>query len=90
MEKAKVSIRVRDDFGRTPLHDAAWTDKPNFELVRMILSDAPDLLFVRDQRGHLPFAYVPRQRWEQWCKFLDEHKELIQAAADFNKKDVEV
>jgi hypothetical protein len=86
--KAQVSLRVRDDLGRTPLHDAAWTNKPNFEIVRMILSDAPELLLVRDQRGHSAFSYVPRQRWGEWCKFLDEHLELIEAAVHSDRLSV--
>lgn len=81
-EKAKVSMRLRDDLGRTPLHDAAWTDKPNFKLVRRILSQEPDLLFVRDKRGHSPLAYVPPQNWGVWCNFFDENVYLIQAATD--------
>eukprot|EP00339_Tiarina_fusa_P009641 CAMPEP_0117059692 /NCGR_PEP_ID=MMETSP0472-20121206/41488_1 /TAXON_ID=693140 ORGANISM="Tiarina fusus, Strain LIS" /NCGR_SAMPLE_ID=MMETSP0472 /ASSEMBLY_ACC=CAM_ASM_000603 /LENGTH=445 /DNA_ID=CAMNT_0004777547 /DNA_START=63 /DNA_END=1397 /DNA_ORIENTATION=+ len=65
-EKAKVSIRVRDDIGRTPLHDAAWTDKPNFELVEKIIRQEPDLLFARDNRRSSPLAYVPPNRWPLW------------------------
>ena len=68
---------MRDDYGRTPLHDAAWTDKPNFELVTLLLQACPDLLFIADQRGFTPMAYVGRQRWEEWCVFLEQNKELL-------------
>ena len=58
MNEAKVSIRVRDEGGRTPLHDAAWTDRPNFDLVKIILKDSPELMFVKDDRRYSPLSYV--------------------------------
>ena len=82
LNQAKVSMRVRDDFGRTPLHDAAWTDKPNFELVHQLLLDSPDFLFAKDKRGHLALSYVPHQRWAEWCLFLEMHPEHVQAAIE--------
>jgi hypothetical protein len=83
-QEANVSVRVRDDLGRTPLHDAAWTERPNFALVRMVLLAAPDLLFVRDNRGHSALAYAPCHRWGEWCKFLEENMPLIEAAFEYN------
>ena len=82
LRDAKVSMRVKDDFGRTPMHDAAWTDKPNFDLVHRLLLDSPDLLFVKDKRGHLALSYVPHQRWGEWCRFLQLHQELVEAAIE--------
>ena len=79
VEKANVSLMVRDDFGRNPLHDAMWTDKPSFEMVKFILKVAPGLLFARDKRGTTPLAYSPRPRWVEWNNFLTENKELILA-----------
>merc|ERR1739844_573061 len=32
VEEAGLSILLRDDYGRTPLHDAFWTPKPEPEL----------------------------------------------------------
>jgi hypothetical protein len=81
IEKARVSLMVRDDFGRNPLHDAAWTDKPSFELIKFILTEAPCLLFAKDARGSTPMAYIPRPRWEEWSNFLALNKELILAVA---------
>jgi hypothetical protein len=82
MEDAKVSIRVRDDMGRTPLHDAAWTTEPNFELVNLLLAESPDLLLVKDKRGHLAVNYVPPASWAKWCDFLDANQHLVTAALE--------
>ena len=79
VEKANVSLMVRDDFGRNPLHDAMWSDKPAFEMVKFILKNSPSLLFAKDKRGSTPIAYIPRPRWAQWTEFLTENKELILA-----------
>jgi len=87
MQSARASVRVKDDLGRTPLHDAAWTNYPNFDIVKMILWDSPDLLFVSDKRGHLPFDYVPRQHWKRWCRFLDESKDLMDHILQLIKKE---
>jgi hypothetical protein len=80
MKEAKVSIRLRDDMGKTPLHDAAWTTTPSFEVVKMLLEDSPDLLFARDKRGHSALDYVPQTVWPEWCEFLESNKDLIQTA----------
>jgi len=77
LDEAGVSVRVRDDFGRTPLHDACWTTTPAFELVRTILRMEPDLLLVSDRRGHTPLGYVRRDDWGAWVRFLDESRELL-------------
>jgi ankyrin repeat protein len=71
-----------DDYGRTPLHDAAWTDQPNFEIVQQLLENSPDLLLVKDKRGYSPLAYVPSQQRAEWCRFLEEHEEFIEAAIE--------
>lgn len=77
IHEAKVPVRIRDDYGRTILHDAAWTCEPNFELIEVILRECPDLLFLRDRRGHLPIAYARKSHWSAWNKFLKERKELV-------------
>ena len=72
LDEANVSLRVRDDFGRTPLHDACWTREPAFELVKMLIEKEPDLLLVCDKRGNTPLEYVRRDHWKVWCQFLTE------------------
>ncbi|KAI2502437.1 hypothetical protein MHU86_12013 [Fragilaria crotonensis] len=77
VNEAGVSFRVRDDFGRTPLHDAFWTQKPEIELVKFILSSCPDLLLLKDKRGFTPLAYARRSHWGEWCEFLQENYNLL-------------
>jgi hypothetical protein len=81
IQEAKVSINVRDDVGRNPMHDAAWTDKPNFELVKVLMSEAPKLMFAKDTRGHSPLNYIPKQRWGDWCDFFKSNQYLFLSAA---------
>ena len=78
IEEVKLNIRLRCDYGRNPLHDACWTDKPNFELVKLLLTECPDLLYIKDSRGFTPLSYVGKQLWYDWCQFLEENKNLIQ------------
>ena len=76
--EAHVRVESRDDFGRTPLHDACWTAKPNFDVMDLLLSAAPpELLLAEDVRGHSPFHYARKEHWEQWVNFLEERKESL-------------
>ena len=78
VKEFQVRVDVRDDYGRTPLHDACWTTTPNFEVMD-ILIDAVDpmLLLAEDVRGHTPFDYARREHWELWLRFLKERKERL-------------
>lgn len=77
LEEAKVDLRVRDDFGRTPCHDAAWQGVPNMELVEMILLYCPDLLLIADKRGFTPLQYVRKAQWGAWNEILKKNKDKI-------------
>lgn len=77
IEEAKVDIRVCDDFGRTPCHDAAWQGEPNMELVEMILLKCPDLLLIADKRGFTPLQYVRKAQWPAWNELLKKSKNKI-------------
>ena len=70
LEEAKVSSKVCCDSGRTPLHDACWSTKPNFEIVKLLLDDCPDLLYITDKRGCTPLAYTQGFQSSDWCDFL--------------------
>lgn len=79
VEEAGVSLLIRDDYGRTPLHDACWTSKPRVDLVQYIAEKEPALLCVKDVRGHLPFSYARQEHWGIWHKFLKENTALLHA-----------
>ena len=72
VHEAGVPLRVVDDMGRSPLCDAFWTSEPNFELLDLILKECPDLLYVKDKRGHSPLAYARRNHWNKWNKYLKD------------------
>ena len=70
VEKVEIPVRICDTYGRTPLHDAYWTSEPNLELVNILVSRSPDLLFIKDKRGHTPKNYAPRKFWKSWVKYF--------------------
>lgn len=77
VEEGGVSLRVKDDFGRTPLHDACWHAEPNLEMMDYLITHEPDLLLVQDTRGHFPFTYARKNHWKQWNSFLLERKDKL-------------
>jgi hypothetical protein len=72
-----VPLNVRDDMGRSPLHDAFWTPEPNFELVDFILKMCPNLVVISDKRGHPPLEYTRRDDWGKWNEFLRSRAETM-------------
>lgn len=76
IEKAQISINIKDDYGRTPMHDACWVSHPNFELVTLLIKKNPDLLLIKDKRGCIPLQYV-KANISLWVSFLNEHKSLM-------------
>eukprot|EP00980_Cylindrotheca_fusiformis_P009017 scaffold1934_cov79-Cylindrotheca_fusiformis.AAC.6 len=77
VDEANVPLNVRDDMGRSPLHDAFWCPEVNFELVDLILQRCPDLLMISDKRGHPPLAYARKQHWKSWNTFLQSRSDII-------------
>jgi hypothetical protein len=77
VNEAKVSLLIRDDFGRTVFHDAFWSPEPRIELVDFLLRQVPDLLCVVDVRGHAPLRYSRRDQWDQWNAFLNARRFLL-------------
>lgn len=82
---AKVSLFVRDDYGRTPMHDACWSTSPNYELIEFLIRMAPDLLLMSDVRGHTPFAYVRKEHWKPWVMFLQNNKVLLRSRLEISQ-----
>ena len=77
-DDCNCSLLLRDDYGRTVLHDACWTVNPPWELLKLILKKAPVLWRVSDIRGHLAMQYIPKSAWPQWSAFLSKNKQLLQ------------
>ena len=77
VKEAKVSLFVRDDYGRNVLHDAFWTAEPNFELITLLIGEVPEFLCVRDVRGHTPLDYVRKGDFAAWCDFLRKNKAML-------------
>lgn len=77
LDETDVSPCIQDDIGRTPLHELAWTDTPNFEMVKLVLMPSPELLYVKDSRGFTPLSYVGRNNWEKWCEFLESNRDIV-------------
>ena len=77
LNEANVSPCLRDDFGRTPLHDACWRGSPEYDIFELLLSKEPRLAFVADVRGHKPFQYVRKEHWADWKNFLSCKRGLI-------------
>jgi len=74
---AGVSVKIRDDYGRTPLHDACWAIEPNFEMIGLLSFENPELLLVPDKRNHTPLDYVRRVHWHKWNDYLKKNKKTL-------------
>ena len=77
IEEAKVTLRVVDDFGRNPCHDAAWQANPNMELVQLLVNHEPDLLLISDKRGFTPLQGIRKEWWPAWVKLLQTNRANI-------------
>lgn len=79
INEAKVRVDVRDNMGRTILHDVCWKSSPDFQMMSAVLQLAPpELLLVKDIRGHTPFDFARKQHWNQWIDFLLLNQDVIQ------------
>jgi ankyrin repeat protein len=77
VQEAQQDVRVRDDYGRTPLHDVCWSVEPNFDLLKLLIVQDPSLLFVSDKRNHCPLDYVRKEHWGVIKAFLTENKDVL-------------
>lgn len=66
----QLNVRVRDDGGRTPLHDACWYPEPQLEVCTLMIQQDPSLFLVADKRGYTPFQYARKSDWPIWRQFL--------------------
>jgi ankyrin repeat protein len=78
LHDAAVTIDRYDDYGRTPLHDAFWTTKPNFQIADLLIRNcSPHLLVSYDVRGHTPFHYARVEHHGAWTTFLRQHRSIL-------------
>ena len=78
VEDAQVNINVRDDMGRTVLHDVCWRPRAELEMWGFLLAHVdPALLLMQDKRGHTPFDYSRTQDWPQWNKYLLKQRHVL-------------
>ena len=75
----RLSLYVHDDYGRTVLHDACWTVRPQWPLVEFLIEHAPQLLACSDVRGHIPLDYIPKSDWKVWMDFLVERETKLKS-----------
>ena len=85
MTEAKVSVRVQDVAGKTPLHEVSWNPVFQPGLAMMLMSDSPELLFAADQRGFLALDYVPRRCQYEWYDFLEVKQPILKLALQFSR-----
>lgn len=79
MDEVDLSVRVRDDYGRTPLHDACWNPEPQLEICSWIIARDPSLFFIADKRGFTPFQYARPGDWIIWRRFLFDHRQHLKS-----------
>ncbi|KAL7555814.1 hypothetical protein ACA910_021507 [Epithemia clementina (nom. ined.)] len=76
-DKVGLNVRIRDDCGRTPLHDACWNPEPQIDICRAVMEKDPSLFFITDKRGYTPFQYARNTDWPLWRQFLLDSRHLL-------------
>lgn len=81
LEEIQLTPRIRDDYGRTPMHDACWNPEPQLDICKWIMAKDPSLFLVADKRGYTPFQYARQSDWHIWRQFLFDQREYLTALA---------
>lgn len=73
---------IRDDYHRTPLHDAFWTPTASYEVVDLLLQqpNVAELLLLPDKRGFTPLSYARKEDHGKWLRFLWERKSILRTS----------
>jgi Ankyrin repeats (3 copies) len=79
--EVNLAVRVRDDYGRTPLHDACWSPEPQLQICTWIMEKDPSLFLVADKRGFTPFQYARECDWPIWRQFLADNLDRLRSLA---------
>mmetsp|Transcript_149 Transcript_149/g.225 ORF Transcript_149/g.225 Transcript_149/m.225 type:complete len:338 (-) Transcript_149:152-1165(-) len=82
IDEAEVKPNIKDDYGRTPLHDAFWTVDLNADLILFLIAKCPELMMVGDARGFVPLNYARKEQWPTVCEFLRENASGVLPAKD--------
>merc|ERR1712087_1096740 len=69
-----LDVRLKDDFGRTPLHDLCWNPKPQLDICSWLLKRDPSLLLIADKRWSTPFQYARAEHFPTWRQFLYDNR----------------
>lgn len=65
-----AKVKVCDDCGKTPLHDACWAASPSPVVLDMLLTKEPSLICSKDKHNATPMEYVHRNNWREVNMFL--------------------
>lgn len=80
IKEGDVNVRIRDDCGRSPLHDTCWSYNDRFDIFKTLVENSPELLFIKDFRNFGPFDYIPKPKWGKWCSFLEANADFLKEA----------
>ena len=86
LKEANLPLNVRDKFGRSPLHIACLSHKPNFDNIILILKEEPKLVVFEDDKGKLPFDYISTKDYGRWSRFLSEERILTFLQSKLDKQ----
>ena len=88
MKEGDVIVRIRDDCGRSPLHDTCWSYNDRFDIFKTLVENSPELLFIKDFRGFAPFDYIPKPKWGEWRSFLEANANFLKQCTKAVVKDM--
>jgi ankyrin repeat protein len=82
---------IRDDYHRTPLHDAFWTTTASYDVVDLLLKQphVPELLLLKDIRGYTPLDYARSEHRGNWLRFLWERRSILRPTSTSKSKDID-
>jgi hypothetical protein len=82
LQQPDVNVRICDDGGRTPLHDACWHPSPQLGICKWLIERDPSLFLISDKRGCTAFQYARPQHWLIWRQFLFDNRECLKALTE--------
>ena len=56
----------------------------------MLIEREPDFLMLCDKRGHTPLAYVRREKWGDWARFLSENRAMLTPKGNILSKSMDL